>query len=139
MPWHRQWWWDTGGGILEACKKGNVECARQLIQYCDVNSNNVNPRQFGLVKDWSMFQIFIAKVESNNDEHALAVEVFLARGADVDKKTSREMITRQWRKLVGQDELFAPTEPTILDEVFYLNRPFFLASCDHIAGCHCQE
>lgn len=121
----RQWRWDIGEGILAACKKGNVECARQLIQHCDVNSNDVNSRGLGSTKYWSLFQFIIAKMESNNDEHALALELFLANGADVDKETSREMIMYPWSKLVGQDGLLAPTEPTILDEVFYLNRSLF--------------
>lgn len=124
---HSQWWWSSGDAILAACRKGNVECARLLIQHCDVNSSdaNLNCEGFGSYKHWSMFQVLIAEMESSNDEHALALDLFLANGADVDKKTSREMITRKWRELVSQNKLLDTTQPTILDEVFYLNRPLF--------------
>lgn len=121
----RRWWRYSGEGILAACKKGNVECARQLIQHCDVNSREANYRGAGFEKYPSMFQDLISKAESSNDEHALALELFLANGADVDQKTERWIITQRWRKLVGQTELFESTEPTILDEVFYLNRSLF--------------
>lgn len=122
---HSQWWWNCGEGILTACRKGNVECARLLIQQCDINSNDANPESTWSCKYWSMFEVLIAKMESSNDEHALALDLFLANGADVDKKTRREMITKRWRELVGQNKLFDTTQPTILDEVFYLNRPLF--------------
>lgn len=122
---HSQLWWNSGQGILAACRKGNVECARLLIQHCDVNSSDANPRRAVFSEYWSMFQVLIAKMESSNDEHALALDLFLANGADVDKKTSREMVTQKWRELVGQNKLFDTTQPTILDEVFYLNRPLF--------------
>lgn len=119
------WWWNSGEGILAACRKGNVECARLLIQHCDVNSSDANSRGVAPSKYWSMFQVLIAKMESSNDEHALAFDLFLADGANVDKKTSREMITQKWRELVGQNKHFDATQPTILDELFYLNRPLF--------------
>lgn len=122
---HSQWWWNTGEGILAACRKGNVECARLLIQHCDVNSSDANSRALGDAKHWSMFQVLIAKVERSNDEHALALDLFLSKGADVDKKSSRRVITRRWRDLVGRDEIFDATRPTILDEMFYLKRPLF--------------
>lgn len=119
------WWWNSGEGILAACRKGNVECARLLIQHCDVNSSDANSRGVGSPKYWSMFQVLIAKMESSNDELALALDLFLADGANVDKKTSKEMITQKWKELVGQNKHFDATQPTILDEVFYLNRPLF--------------
>lgn len=121
---HSHWWWN-GDAILAACRKGNVECARLLIQHCNVNSSDANCADFGPCKYWSMFQVLIAEMESSNDEHALALDLFLANGADVDKKTSREMITQKWEELVGRNRLFDATQPTILDEVFYLNRPLF--------------
>lgn len=122
---HSQWWWNSGDGILAACRKGDVECARLLIQQCDINSSDANSQGVGSCKYRSMFEVLVAKMESSNDEHALALDLFLANGADVDKKTSREMITQRWRELVGQNKLFDTTQPTILDEVFYLNRPLF--------------
>lgn len=122
---HRQWWWYSGEGILAACRKGNIEFARLLIQQCDVNSSDANSESVGSLKYWSMFQVLIANMESSNDEHALALDLFLANGADVDKKTSREMITQKWEELVGGNKHFDATQPTILDEVFYLKRPLF--------------
>lgn len=122
---HSHWWWDSGEGILAACRKGNVECARLLIRHCDVNSSDANSEGVGEEKYWSMFQVLIARVERENDDHVLALDLFLANGADVDKKSNREMITRRWRDLVGRDEIFDATHPTTLDEVFYLNRPLF--------------
>lgn len=122
---HSPWWWNSGEGILAACRKGKVEFARLLIKQCDVNSSDANSKGLECCKYWSMFEVLIAQMESSNDEHALALDLFLADGADVDKKTSREMITQKWRELVSQNKYFDATQPTILDEVFYLNRPLF--------------
>lgn len=116
---HSKWWRDSGTAIMGACKKGNVEYARLLIQHCSVNSRGIG------YKKWSMFQVLIKEMESSSNEHALALELFLANGADVDKKTSMTMITEKWEEMVGQDKLFDATRPTILDEVFYLNRTLF--------------
>ncbi|KAL1881352.1 hypothetical protein Daus18300_001205 [Diaporthe australafricana] len=73
-----------------------------------------------------MFGDLVAKFRSGEHGHAQALELFLANGANVDKNTSKEMaILMRWRQLVGRGELFDATRPTILDEVFYLNRSLF--------------
>lgn len=129
---HNRWWWDITSAILAACKKGNVECARLLIQHCDINSRILESVGRRPSVHRSMFEVLIKEMEgmkdmeSSSNEHTLALDLFLVNGANVDKKTAfRDTIWRRWKGLVGRDEVFAATRPTILDEVFYLNRPLF--------------
>lgn len=114
------WWRDSLAAILEACRKGNIECASLLIQHCNVNARRLRSR-----KERSMFQELVANLDSSNDEYALALDLFLVNGADVDKDAVRKRITRRWRILAGRHELLHLTRPTILDEIFYMNRSLF--------------
>lgn len=114
------WWRDSFEAILAACRKGNIECANLLIQHCDVNVERIRSPY-----DRSMFQELVAYLECGDDGHGLALELFLVNGANVDKSTSRRIVTERWGQLVGRDEIFDATRPTILDEVFYLNRSLF--------------
>jgi hypothetical protein len=120
------WWEGSLHVILQACKKGNVDCADLLIQHCNVNAPLIRTCGHERVR-MSMFRELIIELENGRDETALALELFLANGANVDEKSSRVLVTRPWSQLVGGDKSFAATqlEPTILDEVYYLSRPFF--------------
>lgn len=107
--------------ILAAYRKGNVECASLLIQHCNVNATVSNWVGF---KD-SMFLAFVHSFNNGNHGDALALKLFLANGANVDKYTRGSVMTVSWRPLVGRNEISKAMRPTVLDEAYYSNCPLF--------------
>lgn len=106
--------------IVEALENSGLDCAKLLIQHCDVNHEfrtTVTPhRSTNFVK-------FILGFDDTNEDHIFCLELFLKQGADVDY----EICTCHPMQLTGEswEESTKEWPLSILDYIYYNHRPLF--------------
>lgn len=114
------WWQDSLKAILAACWQRNAECACLLLQHCDVNATRIRPFE------QSMFQELVTTFDDGNHGKALALDLFLANGADVDQSMTSAFMDDVWRLFLRRRwEIHHSIRPTTMDYVFYFHRSLF--------------
>lgn len=115
--------------IMAALTKGDLTCAKVLIQNCDVNREFEFPLWRNMT---SNFVIFIANFDGNEFSHHQCLDYFLERGADVDYELNlrdpvvvHEFNTEYYWSLGNAQDLMKSWSFSILDYFYYFHRPVF--------------
>lgn len=123
--------------ITVALRKENLECAKRLIQSCNVNLEI--PCGLGQILSSTAFGIFIEGFDETKVIHHQCLDVFLGRGADVDLKMGEGLFPLLqsedglpedrygigWRGWYVEDPFVTSWRPSILDFVFYFRHRLF--------------
>lgn len=112
--------------IMAAIKHGNLHHARLLIQHCDVNQKF---QPSCSTNNSTNFSYFITHFESKKMDYHRCLDFFLEYGADVDYELSLDHLERHiqlnWTE-AKQSGFLEGWTFSILDYVFYFQRPLFL-------------
>lgn len=120
---------DTGLAVYQsqtaitiAILKGNLDCAKLLIQNCDVNRELPPP--------WitTNFSSFIEIFGGTKLDHHRCLDIFLQQGADVDYQMQPVILVMSKKhqfRLEPMHHFHPSCQPSILDYVFYFYRPLF--------------
>lgn len=111
--------------IVAALEVGDLDCARLLMQHCDVNREM---RGAFSVKMGTNFSFFIQKFDATNRTHHDCLDLFLEYGANVDYElrdySFLKTLPVYW---IGPElrGLMRSRPLSILDYVFYFHRSLF--------------
>lgn len=109
--------------ILETLESGNLDCARLLIQNCDVNLEF----DVGIHRS-THFAQFIMAFDETRPDHLHCLELCLKQGADVDYKIDEYHPEPQnwlfWRQ-IRELGLMRHWPMLIRDYIYYFHRPLF--------------
>lgn len=118
--------------ITEALRNSDLDCARLLIQNCDVNREFVFPIWGNTPTN---FVVFIANFDGNQSCHRHCLDYFLEQGADVDYEFDflrwegvegiEGFTTEHYWRLRNAAKLADGWSFSILDYVYYFHRPIF--------------
>ncbi|ROW07169.1 hypothetical protein VPNG_07330 [Cytospora leucostoma] len=117
---------------MAALERRNLECARLLIEHCDVN--RLMYERVQLLDDLSSTTNFFHFVEAflEYDElHHQALALFMGHGADVDMRLFRPFaqfqfqIYSRWNMLFSKNHIPKEWHISVLEWCFYLNRPLY--------------
>lgn len=121
--------WYLGESIIvEVLENGNLDCARLLIQNCDVNHEFY--RKYSSYTS-THFVDFIIAFNDTRSDHLHCLELFLKQGADVDHEIDPQNslydtgdILCTWER--SEELALSEDWPlSILDYVYYFHRSFF--------------
>lgn len=119
-------WWQYLRAITVAFRKGSDKCVTLLMESFNANAK-IDTRSM-----LEILELLMDDFTENDKGQTLALEILLAKCANVDEYVTRWSMTftefgLEWRNLVGPtpDEALETTRPTILDAAFYINRPLF--------------
>lgn len=111
--------------IIAALNNENIECARLLIEYCEVNRVISEPNS-----PWETyttnFCAFIRAFQNENELYSQALCIFLKNAADVDGKFYGLFCrTDAWDRFSHENDVPEKWHISVLDGCFYVNRPLF--------------
>ena len=113
--------------VVEALKNGNLDCAKLLIQHCDVNYE-CQARIGGRTHKSTNFVDFIVGFDDTKADHLHCLSLFLEKGPDVDYEVDpnhrRSTFHEYWHRAI-EGELKNDWPLSILDYVYYFHRPLF--------------
>lgn len=114
--------------IMATLRTGNPDCAKVLIQHCDVN--HVLQSRHNRIRKVTTFSAFIMDFDDTNPDCRVCLRLFLGQGADVDYELG--LYTTEWTpqhhsewywKRFRQLEEYWPL--SILDYLYYFHHPVF--------------
>ncbi|KAK2603113.1 hypothetical protein N8I77_009593 [Diaporthe amygdali] len=123
--------------IMEAIWNGNLDCAKLLIQHCDVNE--LITWRHGQIGFSTAFGVFLEYFDGSEAIYHLCLDAFLERGADVDLELEEglfpdwksldwdweENVSARWRGWYEEDHFVNSWRPSVLDYVFHFRHSLF--------------
>lgn len=115
--------------IVAALDNKNLECARLLIQHCNVS--NVPLHENGVhISSADNFSILIGRFRNEDEVYNEALEMFLSYDPDVDAPFFRPFGNQyeyqcDWDRFCNENDILKERHISVLDYCFYFNRPLF--------------